>query len=500
LAALLPSLTRPGAPTLNYDAYGNTSYTRSNWDFKVDYSPSGKALVWGRYSVSPMDIVAPLALGKAGGDAFNGGNPGHAGGRVQTTAAGFTYTLSPTLVMDGNVGYTRQNIGANGDPEDGLYGLDVLKIPGTNGIGPNYYGIPGFQIAGVANIGNTNTGSPFQFRDNQYTTAINLSKVKGAHSLRFGFEYDKYALNHFQPQGGTFGTARGTFGFDGTLTALKGGAQVNANGTPANSWAQFLLGYPSRMGKITQFQNPNSLRFSDWAVYARDQWQVSGKLTINYGLRWEYYPIFSHNWYGATRFDLATDNILVGGEGGVPWNTGASASKKGFAPRFGVAYRLDPKTVIRTGYGITVDPDNMRQPTQRFPRGSQPGLQSRGHIPVHHQRGRSPVVAGDGHPGADFPRHYGGHHQAVDHGVPDYLPADHVHFRNIPAVHEPGIHSELEFLPPARVFADPFGGSRIRRNARRPYDDGCQYQWIGPRHGQYRPPTLPILDERHQYV
>ena len=322
LAALLPSLTRPGAPTLNYDAYGNTSYTRSNWDFKVDYSPSGKALVWGRYSVSPMDIVAPLALGKAGGDAFNGGNPGHAGGRVQTTAAGFTYTLSPTLVMDGNVGYTRQNIGANGDPEDGLYGLDVLKIPGTNGIGPNYYGIPGFQIAGVANIGNTNTGSPFQFRDNQYTTAINLSKVKGAHSLRFGFEYDKYALNHFQPQGGTFGTARGTFGFDGTLTALKGGAQVNANGTPANSWAQFLLGYPSRMGKITQFQNPNSLRFSDWAVYARDQWQVSGKLTINYGLRWEYYPIFSHNWYGATRFDLAKDNILVGGEGGVPEHRG----------------------------------------------------------------------------------------------------------------------------------------------------------------------------------
>ena len=55
-----------------------------------------------------------------------------------------------------------------------------------------------------------------------YTTAINLSKTKGAHNLRFGFEYDKYALNHFQPQGGTFGTARGTFGFDGTLTALIG--------------------------------------------------------------------------------------------------------------------------------------------------------------------------------------------------------------------------------------------------------------------------------------
>ena len=62
-----------------------------------------------------------------------------------------------------------------------------------------------------------------KFRDNQYLSAINVSKVKGTHSLRFGFEYDKFALNHFQPQGGTFGTPRGSFGFDDTLTALKGG-------------------------------------------------------------------------------------------------------------------------------------------------------------------------------------------------------------------------------------------------------------------------------------
>ncbi len=266
LTSLLPTLTRPGAFTSNYDAYGNTQYNRSNWDFKVNYNPTEKAMVWGRYSISPMDIVALLDLGPAGGDAFGGGNPGHAGGRVQTTAAGFTYAVSPSMVVDGNVGYTRQNIGANGDPQDGFYGLDVLKIPGTNGVGPNYAGIPGFQVTGVANIGNTSTGSPFQFRDNQYTTGINLSKTKGAHNLRFGFEYDKYALNHFQPQGGTFGTARGTFGFDGTLTALKGGAAVNFNGVPANSWAEFLLGFPSRVGKITQFQNPNSLRFSRLGV------------------------------------------------------------------------------------------------------------------------------------------------------------------------------------------------------------------------------------------
>ena len=367
LTALLPSLTRPNVFTSNYDGYGSGIYNRSNWDFKVNYNATDKTMIWGRYSFSPMDIPGVFVLGKAEGDVFAGGQPGKAGGRVQTTAAGFTYTISPSLLVDANVGYTRQNIGATGDPENGAYGLDVLKIPGTNGVGSSYYGMPGFQVTGVANFGNTNTGSPFNFRDNQYTTGFNVGKVHGAHNLRFGFEYDKYSLNHFQPQGGTFGTARGTFGFYGDLTALNGGAGVNFNGVPANSWAQFLLGYPSRMGKITQFQNPNALRFSNWAVYGRDQWQVTRNLTVNYGLRWEYYPIFAHNWYGASRYDLSTYTVLIGGEGGVPWDTGASANKKNFAPRLGLAYRIGSKMVVRAGYGITVDPDNMRNQRNAFP-------------------------------------------------------------------------------------------------------------------------------------
>jgi Carboxypeptidase regulatory-like domain/TonB dependent receptor len=366
LAGLLPTLTRPNQFFNNYDAFGDTTYTVGRWDWKVNYNPNDKVMTWGRYSISPMDSVAPLVLGKAGGDAFNGGNPGHAGGRVQVVAAGLTYSLTPTLVLDGNAGYTRQHIGANGDPQDGDYGTDVLKIPGTNGVGPNYEGIPGFQTAGIANIGNTNTGSPFEFRDNQYTGVVNLSKTKGTHNLRFGFEYDKGALNQFQPQGGTFGTARGTFGFDGTLASLNGGPAINA-GSPSNSWAQFLLGFPSETGKVTQYNDPNSLRFSSWAAYARDQWQVSPKLTVDYGLRWEYYPIYSHDNYGAVRFDTATDNILVGGEGGIPWNTGASATKTGFAPRIGLAYRLNEKTVIRSGYGISIDPDNMRNQRNQYP-------------------------------------------------------------------------------------------------------------------------------------
>jgi hypothetical protein len=363
LAALIPGLTRPTTFFNNYDAYGGTQYNRSNWDVKVNYNPSAKLMIFGRYSISPMDIVAPLDLGPAGGDAFNGGNAGHAGGKVTVAAVGFTYTVSPTLIVDGNVGYTRQNIGANGDPQDGDFGTDVMHIPGTNGTGPNYLGIPAFQITGMNNLGNSGTGSPFQFRDNQYLAAINISKTKGSHNIRGGFEVDKVGLNHFQPQGGVFQTARGSFRFDGFLTALNGGAAPNYG----NAWAQFLLGFPSETGKATQLFNPNALRFSTWSVYARDSWQITRNLTINYGARWEYYPIYSHDSFGAIRYDVSTYNILIGGEGGVPWDTGASASKKGFAPRLGAAYRLDSKTVIRSGYGISIDPDNMRNQRNQFP-------------------------------------------------------------------------------------------------------------------------------------
>jgi outer membrane receptor protein involved in Fe transport len=92
-------------------------------------------------------------------------------------------------------------------------------------------------------------------------------------------------MNHFQPQGGTFQTVRGTFQFNGNMTRLQNGP------TPAdvrfNSWADFLLGVPSGAGKVDQLRNPNSLRMLTHALYVQDAWQVSRRLTVNLGLRWE---------------------------------------------------------------------------------------------------------------------------------------------------------------------------------------------------------------------
>ena len=116
------------------------------------------------------------------------------------------------------------------------------------------------------------------------------SWIRGAHSIRFGVEYNNAQLNHFQPQGGAFGTPRGSFNFAGSVTALNGGPAANK----ANSLAQFLLGVADRSGKVVQNDNPNALRWHTWSAYVRDRWQVTPNLTLNYGVRWEYYPFPTH--------------------------------------------------------------------------------------------------------------------------------------------------------------------------------------------------------------
>jgi hypothetical protein len=271
--------------------------------------------------------------------------------------AGATYTISSNLIMDVNAGYTRQRLGAENVDLGSNFVLDVLKIPGTNGPDRLQGGIPSFQIGGFANLGNANTGNPFLFRDNQYVLSANLSWIKGAHGLRFGGDYQNQQINHFQPQGGTFQTVRGTFQFNGNSTRLQNDPNLPANfDTRFNSWADFLLGLPAAAGKVDQLRNPNAVYMQAYALYARDHWQATRNLTLNYGLRWERYPFPDKDNTGINRFDPASGLVLTGGLSGVPRDTGASSGPGQFLPRFGIAYRYKDKTVVRAGYGQSADP------------------------------------------------------------------------------------------------------------------------------------------------
>jgi Carboxypeptidase regulatory-like domain/TonB dependent receptor len=351
----------------NYNNSGSAKLDRNTNDIKINYIPTDKSTIFGRYSISRAELFDPPFLGDALGGATGGGQLGFAPSRIQSVGLGGTYTLSSRMVIDINAGYTRQRLGAEHAPDLdlGTFGIDTLNIPGTNGDTRLTGGTPGFTFTqgGWNGLGNVDTGNPFQFRDNQYVANANLGWTRGAHDMRFGLEHSRAGINHFQPQGGAFQNPRGAFQFNGSVTSLNGGAAANR----ANSLADFLLGLSSRSGKSVQNSIPNSLRFRTWSAYARDRWQVNPKLTLSYGVRWEYYPFATADHGGVKLFDPSTGNVFIGGFGNTPLDNGVDVGHGQFLPRLGIAYRLNSKTVVRLGYGMSADSNNWRFFRNNFP-------------------------------------------------------------------------------------------------------------------------------------
>ncbi|HEX4066876.1 MAG TPA: TonB-dependent receptor [Acidobacteriaceae bacterium] len=431
LANLLPIAKSIGTPSsaalasqLANDYFGTATfaYNRNTNDAKITYIPNDSTQVFGKYSLEPFSILDPQPLGAAGGAALDGGQSGAASGRIQDAGLGMSHVLSPRLVIDADFGYTRQVTGAQSllDIADGDYGLDVLKIPGTNGPGPNYVGQPIFEIQGgstFATLGNAQGANPYLFRDNQFTGDVNLSYTKGKHATKYGFSYYHFDLNHFQPTSGSgINNPRGGFFFQGGMTlgpgdvSSKGAANTIYN---YNSLADFLLGLPNNgtseaVTTAHQIANPNALRWTELGAYAQDQWTATSKLTVNYGVRYEVYPPAYRDHSGVYILDPnlpQSANVEVGGVNGEPENSGLSAGWGFFAPRLGLAYRLGDKTVVRSGFGLTSDPDSFRYMRDSFPMDLNPQYEGTAAdtIAVDPTNGNTPMTLSYGIPALTTP-------------------------------------------------------------------------------------------------
>ncbi len=358
----LPNQVSPTDPlnlSGNYFVSGVLALNRNQWDSRADYNVTKKFRLWGKYSRMDAPVHGKYPFGDLGGSAL--GTAGFGETATQLVTTGYNHTISPTFLMDGVFGYTRMDQFVGIPNVDKNVGLDDWHIPGTNGgrqfAGDNRYGgAPNLTGFGFSDLGFIDTWTPVWRHERAYSFQTNFSKVFHAHEVRFGYEMRRLELNHWQPE---TGNPRGaiTFGAGSTYNSALDSQKRGAG----NSYAAALLGLVSNYSKSLQnFE----MKTREWqfALYVQDRWQATRHLTINAGVRYELYPLINRGDHGIERWDPATNIVYFGGFGNTPRDAGISVSKKLFAPRVGLAYRLHDNWVLRAGYGISIDPLGFGRP------------------------------------------------------------------------------------------------------------------------------------------
>ncbi|MEO8597670.1 MAG: carboxypeptidase-like regulatory domain-containing protein [Candidatus Solibacter sp.] len=345
---LLPQPTFPNLITSNYYGSGREYNRRQQVDSKINYNASNRLTVSGRVSSTPFLVFSDSAFGNDGLQ----GPPLYGNAWIQgTTTGGFwngsaqaLYQAKPNLIIDTAFGFTLEDYNEVPPGATTNYG-DKLGIPGANGPRPQDAYWPQFSVSSYTNMGAGQTNVPLYVHDPQFSYVGNVNWTKMQHNIRFGGELRREHMNHWEPY-----SAISSFSFNGNMTSLNGGPGPNQY----NSYADFLLGTASGISKSLPW-NQITTRTWFYRLYVRDQWQVSRQMTVSYGVGWEYYPPATREDRGMELYNFNNNTLMICGVGGTPTNCGLQVSKKLFAPRVGIAYRLKDNFVIRAGYGITYD-------------------------------------------------------------------------------------------------------------------------------------------------
>jgi hypothetical protein len=341
----------------NYFASAVPQFNRNYNDVKINYNLSDKQQVFGHYGIMKALVIGKNLFGDGVGPA-PGADPGTGDTKVQNMSMGTNRVIASNLVFDGVIGYQRQDQTVKG-VDFGKDFSSTLGIPGIGGVDPRQQGFPNISVNGYDGFG-VPGWMPLTRVEENYTISANVTWTKSKHSFRFGFNGVNYRMTHWQPELGA--GPRGYFGFGGGATSLNGGAGTNN----FNGYSAFLLGMSDDVEKSYQYiiMTPREFQFS-W--YAQDRWQVTRNLTMTLGLRYELYPLMTRaTGKGIERLDPATNLVYLGGRASVPKDVGVTVSHKLFAPTLGIAYRLNDKTVIRSGYGLNFDPLPFSRPLRGF--------------------------------------------------------------------------------------------------------------------------------------
>jgi hypothetical protein len=260
-----------------------------------------------------------------------------------------THVFSPNLVNAARVGWYRERVFDGGDvygrvPFKGDEAVKYLELQGVNPQSLSAEGFPRMNITGLPAL-RTQPGGMLHL-DQNWGFADTVNWSRGRHVIKFGAEFKPQSRNNQAVKEGTYGV----FDFNGTFSGY--------------GYADFLLGLPYSSTRLNQLSN-RTMRDSEFAAFVTDDFKASGRLTLSVGVRWDRFgsPDFEDglmwNW------DLATGNIVVPEAAGkavsplyprgikiVNGQVTQNPSNRNLAPRFGAAYRLSDRLVVRGAYGI----------------------------------------------------------------------------------------------------------------------------------------------------
>jgi hypothetical protein len=356
----------------NFSGTGTGGFNSNQWDVRGDANIGEKLHIFGRFSRFTDTLSGASLFGPAGGPGLGiAGYGGVSQGSNDSLALGADVSVNPNLITDFRLGYFRYGIRTHkNDP-----GNTNLPFIGENVSGsstaltvPVDYGTPDIQIAEVTEtdlnqgVNTTQNGGP-QFgsglnmnhcncplkeQEDQFQVVNNWTKVIKTHSVKFGVDL-RYARNLRVPS-------------DSDRT----GVNNFGNGPTSNGSSGTGLGFASFiLGDVTSFNRYTSASTSETNAkeyqprdffYVQDTWRATQKLTVNIGARYELYLPERVNAKGnGALLNLKTGFINVAGEGGIPMDMGVGIAQNAWNPRVGIADQINPKTVIRAGYGRSFD-------------------------------------------------------------------------------------------------------------------------------------------------
>lgn len=352
----------------NYSGGGTGGLNSDQWDVRGDYQMNEKVHFFGRFSRFTDTLSGATMFGQAGGAGFGlGGYGGTSKGANDSVALGSDIAINAKLVTDIRLGYFRYNIITSKYNQTVPF-ADQLGIPGMNTGVLATGGAPSFQLAEVgsstgaepsnpqsqgpqygAGLNVDRCNCPLTQREDQYQLVNNWTKILGTHSIKVGADL-RYARNLRVPS-------------DNDRTGILYFSNQPTSNPSITSGSQGGIGFATfALGKVTGFKrfvststNAKEFQKRDF-FYAQDTWRITDKLTINYGLRYEFYfPETINAAQNGALLDLNTGYLNVAGVGNVASNMNWGRNSNTYSPRVGFAYQARPSTVLRGGYGRSFD-------------------------------------------------------------------------------------------------------------------------------------------------